>query len=207
MKLDVYDLNRKKVKEIDVSDEIFGAEVKAHLLHEVVKAQLRARRSGTAKVKNRADVAFSTRKLYKQKGTGNARRGSRKSPLFAKGGVVFGPQGVIGAYKVNKKVMRGGLVSALSQAVKNNQLIVVESLELDSHKTQAFKAVVDRFELKKVVFVSDYQDKDNFHLAARNLRDSKLLKTAGVNVFDILKYRNVVISEAAVKALQERLSK
>ncbi len=207
MKLDVYDLNRNKVKEIEVSDEIFGAEVKAHLLHEVVKAQLRARRSGTAKVKNRADVAFSTKKLYKQKGTGNARRGSRKSPLFAKGGVVFGPQGVISAYKVNKKVMRGGLISALSQAVKNNQLIVVDSLELDLHKTKAFKTALDRFELSKVVLINDYKDKDNFHLAARNIKDSKLLKTAGVNVFDILKYQNVVISEAAVRSLEKRLSK
>lgn len=207
MKLDVYDLNRNKVREIEVSDEIFAAEVKPHLLHEVVKAQLRARRSGTAKVKNRADVSFSTRKLYKQKGTGNARRGSRKSPLFAKGGVVFGPQGVIKAYKTNKKVMRGGLISALSQIVLKKQFTVVEGLELETHKTKDFKGVLDRFELKKTVVIDDYEKKSNFHLAARNIRDLKILKTAGVNVFDVLKYQNVLITEAAVRSLENRLSK
>jgi large subunit ribosomal protein L4 len=206
MKLDVFDLSNNKVSELEVSDSVFGAEVKEHLIHDVVKAQLRLRRSGTAKTKGRSEVHGTTRKMYKQKGTGSARHGSKKAPLFPKGGTVFGPQGVIGKYRLNKKVMKGGLVSALSMLVKEGKVTVVESLTLESCKTKAFSGVLSGFGIQKSLVVHNYEEDKNVYLAGRNLKDVKVIKTEGVNVFDLLKYQNVFISESAIKSLEERLA-
>ncbi len=205
MKLSVYNLKNEKVSDLEVSEEIFNGEVKPHLMHQVVTGQLRLRRAGSAKVKNRSEVAGSTRKIYKQKGTGSARHGSKKAPTFSGGGTVFGPRGVIGKYKVNKKVMRGGLISALSMLVSEGKIRVVESLELDTHKTKDFKAVLATFDVAKGLVVSDYKETTNFYLAARNLKDMKIIKPEGLNVFDLLKYQEVIISVDAVKALETRL--
>ncbi|MBN2693920.1 50S ribosomal protein L4 [bacterium] len=207
MKIDVYDLNFNKVREIEVSDNIFAAEVKEHILHDVVKAQLRLRRSGTAKTRNRSEVSASSRKIYKQKGTGNARHGAKDSPLFPKGGVVWGPRGVISAYKVNKKVMRGGLISALSLKVKEQRFFVVDSWSLKSFKTKEFKSVLTRFQIEKGLIVDDCETTENLYLASRNLKDMKLIKTGGVNVFDILKYKTLLLSEESVRKIEQRLSK
>jgi len=206
MKLSVFDLSNNKVKDLDVNDSVFNTEVKEHLIHDVVKAQLRLRRNGTAKTKGRSEVHGTTKKMYKQKGTGSARHGSRKSPLFPKGGTVFGPQGVIGKYRLNKKVMKGGLVSALSMLVKEGKVTVVESLTLESCKTKAFSAVLNGFGIQKGLVIHNYNDDDkNVYLAGKNLKDIKVIKTEGVNVFDLLKYQNVFISESAIKSLEERL--
>ncbi len=209
MKLDVFDLNNKKVREIEVNDALFGAEVKEHLLHEVVKAQLRFRRLGTAKVKGRSEVHGTTRKMYKQKGTGNARHGSRKAPLFPKGGIYGGPHGMLGVYKINKKVMKGGLISALSLTVKEKKFVVVDNFTLTTHKTKEFTKILSSFGVTKGLVINNYNEEqnDNLYLSARNVRDIKMIKVAGVNVFDILKYQTVLISEDSLRMLEERLSK
>ena len=205
MNLSVYNLKNEKVKELEVLDSIFNAEVKPHVLHQVITGQLRLRRQGTAKVKNRSEIKGSTRKIYKQKGTGSARHGSKKAPIFRGGGTVFGPRGVIGKYKINKKVMKGGMISALSMLVNEGKIRVVESLELDTHKTKDFKAVLDGFDVAKGLVVSDYEADTKFYLATRNIKDMKVIKPEGLNVFDLLKYQNVIISVDAVKALEKRL--
>ena len=208
MKLDVYDLSNNKVRELEVNDSVFAADVKEHLIHDVVVAQLRLRRSGTAKTKGRSEVHGTTKKMYKQKGTGSARHGSRKAPLFPKGGTVFGPRGVISKYRLNKKVMKGGLISALSMLVKEGKVTVVDSLKLETYKTKAFSNILNGFGIQKGLVVHDYNEDDkNVYLAGRNLKDIKVIKSEGVNVFDLLKYQNVFISESALKALEERLTK
>ena len=205
MKLSVFNLKNEKIEDLEVSDSIFNADVKPHVLHQVITGQLRLRRQGSAKVKSRGEVAGTTKRIYKQKGTGSARHGSKKAPIFRGGGTVFGPRGFIGKYKINKKVMKGGMISALSMLVSEGKIRVVDTLSVDTHKTKDFKAVLDGFDVAKGLLVSDYEADTKFYLAARNIKDMKVIKPAGLNVFDLLKYQNVIISVDAIKALEARL--
>ncbi len=206
MILDVLNLKNEKIKEVEVSDVVFKAEVKPHLLHQVVTAQLRNRRQFTAKTKSRGEIAGSTRKIYKQKGTGNARHGSKKAPIFRGGGTVFGPRGLKSKYKTNKKVMKNGLRSALSMLVGEGKLHVVENLKLESNKTKDFVGVLKGFNLSKSLIVGNYDVDKNIYLASRNIQKVKMIKPEGVNVYDLLKYQNIIISEEAIKALELRLA-
>ena len=203
--VDVINRKGEKVSQVELSDEIFNVTVKPSVLHEVVTMQLASRRAGSASVKRRGDVKGSTKKLFRQKGTGRARRGSIKSPLLRGGGVVFGPSPKSYAYKVPKKVRRLALKMALSSKLQENELTVVDQLELERIKTKDFAEVIRTLEKNDVLLVTEAAD-EKLVLSSRNLPNVKVIKVDGLNVYDILKYKDVILLEPAVKAIEGRLS-
>jgi large subunit ribosomal protein L4 len=202
--VDVKNQKGEKVSQAELSDGIFNIDVKPDLLHEVVKMQLANRRSGSASVKRRSDVSGSQRKLFRQKGTGRARRGNIKSPLLRGGGVVFGPGENNYVLKVTKKKRKTALKMALSVKLSDNTLIVVDKIELDEIKTKQFQEVAEALKIKEALIIIDSEDK-KLTLAARNLPGIKIMKKEGLNVYDILKYQNLVITEPSIKAIEGRL--
>lgn len=201
--MDVFDLNRKKVGEIELSDEIFGAESRAYLYHAVIRAQLLSRRQGTVKTKKRGEVAGSTRKVFRQKGTGRARKGDSRSPLYRRGGVIFGPQPREWDVKVPKKVKRAALISALSDRVREGGVTVVDSAKLGEIRTKRVAGVMDAFKMNSVLFV-DVENRE-LSLSCRNLPTAKFLSSSGLNLFDVLKYANLVVTKDAVAAIEGAL--
>jgi large subunit ribosomal protein L4 len=205
-KIAVFDMDRKQVSERELLDEVFNTDVKEYLLHDMVRYQLAARRQGTAKTKGRSEVRGGGRKPYRQKGTGNARQGSLSAPNHVGGGVVFGPQPRDYKFKLNRKVKQSALRSALSARYKDASMTVVNALDLEQISTKGFAEVLDRFELKKALIVVE-GDNVNLELSARNLPFVKVLRAEGVNVYDILKYPNLVMTEAAVDQIEGALAK
>lgn len=203
--VDVLNTKGEKVSEMELAENIFNVPVKSSVLHEVVNMQLAARRAGTASVKNRSDITGSTKKLFRQKGTGRARRGDIKSPLLRGGGVVFGPHPRSYAYKVPKKVRRLALKMALSSKVRDNEMVVLDRLELERVKTKDFVAVIKNLETDNVLLVTDEKN-EKLELSSRNVPNVKVLRSEGLNVYDLLKYKNVILLEPALKALEGRLS-
>ncbi len=203
--VDVKNTVGEKVSEIDLPDSIFNVEVKGCVLHDVVKMQLAGRRAGTHAVKNRADVRGSTRKLFRQKGTGNARAGSIKSPLRRGGGVIFGPSPRSYALKVPKKVRRLALKMALASKFQAEALTVLDAFELAEIKTKKFVETIKGLTEKKVLIVIDGRN-ENLELSARNVPGVKVLRAEGLNVYDILKYESLVLLESSVKSIEGRLS-
>lgn len=203
--VDVINVTGDKVSQVELADDIFNVTVNGSVLHEVVKMQLAGKRSGTACVKNRSDVKGSTRKLFRQKGTGNARPGSVKSPLRRGGGVVFGPHPKSWSYKVPKKVRRLALKMALSTKLQNNALMIVDKIELDQIKTKAFADIVKNIDADKALIVSD-KGNTNLELSARNIPGIKVMPTEGLNVYDILKYDKLLIIESSIKGIEGRFS-
>jgi len=201
--MDVFDLNRKKVGEIELSDEIFGAESRAYLYHAVIRAQLLSKRQGTVKTKKRGEVAGSTRKVFRQKGTGRARKGDSRSPLYRRGGVIFGPQPREWDVKVPKKVKRAALISALSDRVREGGVTVVDSAKLGEIRTKRVAGVMDAFKMNSVLFV-DVENRE-LSLSCRNLPTAKFLSSSGLNLFDVLKYANMVVTKDAVAAIEGAL--
>lgn len=202
--LDVQNVEGKQISTIELADDIFNVPVKSSVLHEVVKMQLANRRAGTAAVKHRSDVRGSGRKLFRQKGTGRARRGDIKSPLLRGGGVVFGPDGRKYMLKVTKKVRRLALKMALSSKLNANELMVLDRFDLDQIKTKAFVSALDTLKLDNVLIVTDNQN-EQLELSSRNVPDVKVLRSEGLNVYDILKYQTLVLLEPAVKNIEGRL--
>ncbi len=202
--LDVQNVEGKQISTIELADDIFNVPVKSSVLHEVVKMQLARRRAGTAAVKHRSDVRGSGRKLFRQKGTGRARRGDIKSPLLRGGGVVFGPDGRKYALKVTKKVRRLALKMALSSKLNANELMVLDRFDLDQIKTKAFVSALDTLKLDNVLIVTDNPN-EQLELSSRNVPDVKVLRSEGLNVYDILKYQTLVLLEPAVKNIEGRL--
>jgi large subunit ribosomal protein L4 len=202
--MDVLNIKGEKVSQVELVDMIFNVPVKSSVLHEVVKMQLAGKRSGTAAVKHRSDVKGSGRKLFRQKGTGRARRGNIKSPLLRGGGVVFGPDPRSYAYKVSKKVRRLALKMALSSKVQGNDLVVLDQFELDQVKTKKFLEVVNTLKLKNVLIVTE-QKNENLELSSRNVPDVKVLRSEGLNVYDILKYKKLILLESSIKNIEGRL--
>ncbi|MDJ0830975.1 MAG: 50S ribosomal protein L4 [Desulfobacterales bacterium] len=202
--VDVINSTGNKVSQIDLPDVIFDIKVKKSVLHEVVRQQLAKRRAGTAAVKRRSDIRGSQRKLFRQKGTGRARRGNIKSPLLRGGGVAFGPEPRSYGYKVPKKVRRLALRMALSSKLQNQKLMVLDQLELDQIKTKAFVNVLSALDLNKALFITDRKN-EIVELSSRNIPDVKVLRSDGLNVYDILKYDHLVLLEASVKAIEGRL--
>jgi large subunit ribosomal protein L4 len=202
--VDVFNIKGDKVSQADLPDEIFNVPVKAPVLHQVVKAQLAARRSGTACVKNRADVTGSTHKLYRQKGTGRARKGNIKSPVLRGGGVVFGPHPRSYEQKVHKKVRKLALKMALSSKLNDNELVVLDRFELSQIKTKDFVAAVQTLEASKALIVTVERDA-NLELSSRNVPGVKVIRCDGLNVYDILKYDKLILLEEAVKGIEGRL--
>ncbi len=205
-KIAVFDISRKQVSERELVDEVFDADVKGYLLHDMVRYQLAARRQGTAKAKGRSEVRGGGKKPFKQKGTGNARQGTKTAPNHVGGGVVFGPTPRDYSFKLNRKVKQSALRSALSVRFKEECMTVVNSLDLEQISTKGFAEVLDRFELKKALIVIDGEN-TNLELSARNVPFVKVLRAEGVNVYDILKYPNLVMTEAAVDQIEGVLAK
>jgi large subunit ribosomal protein L4 len=202
--MDVLNIKGEKVSQVELVDKIFNVPVKSSVLHEVVKMQLAAKRSGTAAVKHRSDIRGSGRKLFRQKGTGRARRGNIKSPLLRGGGVVFGPDPRSYAYKVPKKVRRLALKMALSSKVQGNNLVVLDQFELDQIKTKKFLEVVNTLKLENVLIVTE-QKNENLELSSRNVPAVKVLRSEGLNVYDILKYKKLILLESSIKNIEGRL--
>jgi len=205
-KIVVYDMNRKQVSERDLVEEVFNTDVKEYLLHDMVRYQMAARRQGTAKTKGRSEVRGGGKKPYRQKGTGNARQGTPTAPNHVGGGVVFGPTPRDYKFKLNRKVKQSALRSALSARYKEECMTVVNGLDLEQISTKGFAEVLDRFELKKALIVVDGEN-TNLELSARNLPFIKVLRAEGVNVYDILKYPNLVMTEAAIDQIEGVLAK
>ena len=202
--IDVQDVNGKKISQVELAANIFSVPDKSSILHEVVTMQLSNRRAGTASVKHRSDVRGSGRKLFRQKGTGRARRGDIKAPLLRGGGVVFGPDGRNYKYQVPKKVKKLALKMALSSKLNANELMVLDQFKLEEIKTREFVNVLEALNLNSALIVTDEKN-ENLELSSRNVQDIKVLRCEGLNVYDILKYRTLVLLEPAVKNIEGRL--
>ncbi len=202
--LNVYDIEKTKVAEVELNDGVFGAEVNEHILYEVVKMQLACRRQGTASTKTRSDVRGGGRKPWRQKGTGRARAGTSRSPLWRGGGTVFGPHPRDYSYKVPKKVRRAALRSALSMKVKEDKVIILRDFPMDEIKTKRFQEVLDRFELGTALFVLDEKN-TILEKSSQNIKAVKMMRSEGINVYDLLKYDNLVLLEPSVKKIEGAL--
>ncbi|UCD89334.1 MAG: 50S ribosomal protein L4 [Desulfobacterales bacterium] len=202
--VDVLNSKAEKVSQADLIDAIFNIDVKSNVLHEVVKMQLASRRAGSASVKHRSDVRGSGGKLFRQKGTGRARRGDIKAPLLRGGGSVFGPDPRSYAYRVPKKVRKLALKMALSSKLKANNIVVVDKIEMDKIKTKAFVELMEALNTNNALIVTDKKN-ENLERSARNVPGVKVLRVEGLNVYDILKYENLVLTEPSIKGIEGRL--
>lgn len=202
----VFDTDRKQVSERELADSVFNGEVREYLIHDMVRYQQAARRQGTAKVKGRSEVRGGGRKPYRQKGTGNARQGTIRAPQFVGGGVVFGPAPRDYSFKLNRKVKQGALKSALASRFKAERMTVLNKLELEKISTKGFVEVLKRFELEKVLVVIE-EGNLNVELSARNLPFVKVLRADGVNVYDVMKYPDLVMTEGAIEQIEGALTK
>lgn len=202
--LDVIDSKGEKVTQIDLPDSIFNVPIKLNILHEVVKMQLASKRAGTASVKHRSDVKGSGKKLFRQKGTGRARRGDIKDPLLRGGGSIFGPDPKSYAYKVPKKVRRMALKMALSSKFKENELLLLNGFDLKQIKTKEFLRIMEALSVTNGLIITDKKD-EKLELSSRNVPGIKVLKSQGLNVFDILKYKNLILLESSLKEIEGRL--
>jgi len=202
--VDVINCKAEKVSQVELEDNIFKVPVKSNVLHEVVKMQLANKRAGSASVKHRSDVSGSRRKLFRQKGTGRARRGDIKSPLLRGGGSVFGPDPRSYYYRVPKKVRRLALKMALSSKLQKECLVVLDAFDLDKIKTKEFLSVMDVLNITNALIITDKKN-ENLELSSRNVQGIKVLRVEGINVYDILKYENVVLLESSIKFIEGRL--
>ena len=205
--VDVVDLNNQKVGELELADAVFGTEVNENLLYEAVRHYQAGQRAGTHKTKVRGDVAGSGKKLWKQKGTGRARVGSIRSPLWRHGGTTHGPQPRDYSYKLPRKMLLGALRSALSAKLRDGELRVVQDFSLADHKTKAMRAVLDVLGAPKTVLVVDNGENRNLALGARNLEGVTLVSTKEVDVYSLLGHAGVLLSRAAAQKLSEALAK
>ena len=206
-KVDVYDLRNERVGEIELADAVFGAEINEHLLYESVRHYLAGERSGTAKTKNRWEVAGSGKKLWRQKGTGRARIGSVRSPLWRHGGTTHGPQPRDYSYRLNKKMITGALRSALTAKLRDGELKVVNAFGLADHKSRTMASALETLETRRsVLVVNTAEPNRNLELGSRNLPGVKLVATKDVTTYDLLAHRYILISEAAAKKLSEALA-
>jgi len=202
----IYDQDNKQVGERELADTVFNTDVKEYLLHDMVRYQLAARRQGSAATKNRSAVKGGSKKPYRQKGTGNARQGTIRAPHYVGGGVAFGPSPKDYTFKLNRKVKKAALCSALSARFQAEKLVVVKELVVDKISSKSFDQLIKRFELDGALIVIDQADA-KIELSARNLRNVKVLRAEGVNVYDILKYPNLVLTDAAVNEIEGALEK
>ena len=205
--VDVVDLNNQKVGELVLADEVFAAEVNEALLYEAVRQFQAGTHAGTHKTKTRREVAGSGKKLWKQKGTGRARMGSVRSPLWRHGGTVHGPVPRDYSYKLPRKMVLGALRSALSAKVRDGELKVVQAFNFADHKTKNAMTALAALEAGKTVLVVDNGENRNLSLGIRNLKGVTLMPTKSVNAFHLLGHQSVLLSEAAAKKFSEALAK
>jgi large subunit ribosomal protein L4 len=202
--LKVVDLQGAEVGRVDVSDDVFGADVREHLLWEVVRAQRASRRAGTACTKTRGEISRTKAKMYKQKGTGSARHGNARVNVFRGGGQVHGPRPRSYDLGVNRKVMAGALRSALSLRAKAGDLLVVKEFAGPEAKTKALAGALAKLAAPKALLVDG--DNNWLRLSARNLADAQFLDVRGLNVYDVLRFPKLVMSEASLRQIDARLS-
>ncbi|MBP1750476.1 MAG: rplD [Deltaproteobacteria bacterium] len=202
---DILNIEGAKVGEVEIKDEIFNCDVKQHLIHDVVKMQLANRRRGTAKTKGRSEVSGGGRKPYKQKGTGQARRGSSRSPVMVGGGTVFGPKPRDYSYSVPKKVRRSALRSALTVRHTASDMKVLDKLELTDISTKKFFGIVATLGLTKPLFIIGKKD-ETVEKSARNIPYVKVLRVEGLNVYDIIRHEQLIMTVDALKKVEEVLA-
>lgn len=205
MKCDIVNLDNQSVGSIELADSVFGAEVRADILSRVVNWQLANRRAGTHKTKTIAEVSGTTKKPYKQKGTGNARQGSLRATQFRGGGISFGPVVRSHAQNLPKKIRRLGMRCALSVKAQNGKLIVVDELKLPEVKTKELLAKMNKLGVESALFVGGAELDNNFNLAARNIVGVDVLPQQGANVYDILRRDTLVLTKEAAENLEARL--
>ena len=198
----VYNIEGNQAGEIELNDAVFGVEINEHLLHMAVVNHLAAKRQGTQSAKTRSEVRGGGKKPWRQKGTGHARQGSTRAPQWTGGGVVFAPKPRDYSFKLNKKERRLALKSALTSKVVENKIIVLDAFNMDEIKTKKFKAVMDALKVSKALVVVD-GDNTNVVLSARNIPEVKTASTNTINVYDILKYDTLVVTQDAVATIQE----
>jgi len=202
--VDVFDIEKNKVAKVELNDAIFGAEISEAAIYDVVKMQLASRRSGTSATKGRNDVSGGGKKPWRQKGTGRARSGTSRSPIWRGGGIVFGPQPRDYSYSVPKKVRKKALISALSMKVKEEKMTILQNFPMESISTRAFQKVVNLFGLKKALFVVDHDDVILMK-SSRNLKNVKMIRSEGINVYDVLNYEHLVLLEPSIKKIEGAL--
>lgn len=203
-KVTVCNSKNEEVGEIELNDEIFDVPIKPHLLHEVVNMQRARRRAGTASTKGRSEVRGGGRKPWRQKGTGRARAGTRSSPIWRGGGVTFGPKPRDFTPKVSRRIRKQALKMALSGKRRDNEMVVLDGLDLSEIKTKAVVELLEVFGLKNVLVVTPERD-DVLEKSARNIPHTKVLRSEGLNVYDILKYRHLVLMKDAVPKIEAAL--
>ncbi|MBS0296878.1 MAG: 50S ribosomal protein L4 [Proteobacteria bacterium] len=207
MKIDVIKLDSSKAGSIELSDEVFGIEeIRPDILQRCVVWQLAKRRAGTHKVQTRNENSRTGKKMYKQKGTGGARHGSRRAPQFVGGSRAFGPVVRSHAFDLPKKVRKLALRHALSSKAKSGDLVVLDTAVIDAPKTAALKASLEKLGLTNALFIAGPEVDTNFGLAARNLTHVDVLPNAGLNVYDVLRRQKLVLTRAAVEAIQARFA-
>jgi large subunit ribosomal protein L4 len=204
--VDIIDWNNKKVGSVDLADAVFGATVNEALLYEAVRHHQAGRRRGTASTKTRHEVAGSGKKLWKQKGTGRARMGSIRSPLWRHGGTVWGPQPRDYSYHLPKKMALGALRSALSAKLRDGELRVVNEFAISEPKTKQMRAALTGIEAAKTVLLVNNDENRNLALSSRNLEGVKLVSSRELSVYDLLKHAQVILSESAARKLSEALA-
>jgi large subunit ribosomal protein L4 len=204
MKVDVLKLESGKAGSIDLSDAIFGVEPRKDILHRVVRWQLARKQQGTHSVLTRSEVSYSTKKIYRQKGTGGARHGSRRAPIFRKGGVYKGPTPRSHEHQLTKKFRALGLRHALSSKVATGDLVVIENAALKEGKSKVLSGVLKNLGWRKVLIIDGPKVDENLARAARNIDSIDVLPSVGINVYDILKKNTLVLTRSAVVALEER---
>ena len=204
MKLDVIKLDGGKAGSVDLSDDLFGLEPRADILHRVVRWQRNNAQAGTHKVKTRSETSYSTKKIYRQKGTGGARHGDRNAPIFRKGGIYKGPTPRSHGHDLTKKFRKLGLKHALSAKAKAGELVVIENAEAEG-KTSALAKQVKNLGWKRALIIDGATVNEGFAQAARNIEGLDILPSMGANVYDILKRDTLVLTKAAVEALEARL--
>ena len=201
--IDVYNLNKEVVGQVELNDGIFSGDVKEHLLKIYVEYQLAKRRSGNAHTKTRGEVSGGGKKPWRQKGTGRARAGSIRSPLWKGGGTIFGPRKRDYSFKLNKKEKKAAFISSLNYKLNNKKLFIIDKFDLDEIKTKNVINFLKKFEIESAILVDE--DNEKLFLSSRNIPNVKYLKEEGLNVFDILKYEYLLISKNSIKNLEKRL--
>jgi large subunit ribosomal protein L4 len=197
----VFDIEKNKVSEIELSDAVFDVEVNEAVLYEVVKMQMALRRRGTADTKERGEISGGGKKPWRQKGTGRARSGTSRSPLWRGGGTVFGPHPRDYSFKVPKKVRRKALMSALTLKYRGNQMVILRDFPLTEIKTKKFVEVVNRFGWEKVLIILD-KSYPVLEKSSKNIKNVKMMRSEGLNVYDLLNYEHVVLLEPSVKLIE-----
>ena len=204
--IDVHNVKGEKIHERDIKDEIFNVFIREDILHQVIRSQLTSSRSGSASTKNRSKVRASSRKLWRQKGTGRARVGAASSPLRRGGGVAFGPLPRDYSLKINKKTRKMALRMALADKYKAGQLLVVDNIHLEEKNTGKFFNILKTFNLDNVLIITERED-ENLEKSSRNIRSVKLLRAEGLNVYDILSHDNLLFIEGAIGKVEEALAR